>query len=288
MRITRGESTLESYREDKNTTVTRAVSCLLHFHVVGPLPKDYHTEELSGAVESLVAKVIDIVSKSKALGTLEFYRETTISFVFGLPTEGATDIADACELAFLVREGLVSLNKQRAIFSLPPIAVCTVVREGKVEYGPRSWSRGSLSYEWLTPTSEELLPVAMHYGIGGVLVPHDILPKVGHQCVSREVDNVFLSSSAVHLNIYEVLARCREEAPANLLRYMSHYKTGLEAYRARRWMTSIECFHELFSKTSDRAAQAMISHARHWVKRDLGSYWDTSWELFGDDWDEVV
>ena len=37
---------------------------------------------------------------------------------------------------------------------------------------------------------------------------------------------------------------------------------------------------------NDRPSKAMIRHCHYWIKRDVGSYWDTSWELFEEDPDE--
>merc|ERR1712146_511543 len=70
------------------------------------------------------------------------------------------------------------------------------------------------------------------------------------------------------------------EASTTLLRTLPEYDEGLAAYRARRWMTAIDHFQKLLDIAADRPARAMIAHCRHFIKKDVGSYWNTSWDDF--------
>ena len=78
----------------------------------------------------------------------------------------------------------------------------------------------------------------------------------------------------------QVFARSQQEASTTLLRTLPEYDEGLAAYRARRWMTAIDHFQKLLDIAADRPARAMIAHCRHFIKKDVGSYWNTSWADF--------
>jgi len=99
----------------------------------------------------------------------------------------------------------------------------------------------------------------------------------------REIDNVFLPTTGVLCPVYEIFSRSKDEASSTLLRTLPHYKEGLAAYRAKRWMTAIDCFQKLVDASADQPSRAMVRHCQYWAQKDVGSYWDTSWGDFGDE-----
>ena len=48
-------------------------------------------------------------------------------------------------------------------------------------------------------------------------------------------------------------------------------------------MTAIDCFQKLVDSSADQPSRAMVRHCQHWAKKDVGSYWDTSWGIFEED-----
>jgi len=226
---------------------------------------------------------MDVLAQCSLLGVLERFGNNTMTFTFGIPRPADDDIAQGCEFAFKLRDGLAGINKQRAILNLPNITTCAMIQTGDLESSPERWTDGMLSYDWLDKSITDLLPVALHYGVQGVLVADETLTSVGKGCVSREIDNVFLPFTGLHCCVHEVISRSQETAPAGLLRNLSLYSDGLAAYRARRWITAIEFFQQLTNLCNDRPSTAMIQHCHHWIKRDVGSYWDTSWEIFDEE-----
>eukprot|EP00656_Telonema_subtile_P050034 TRINITY_DN6376_c0_g1_i5.p1 TRINITY_DN6376_c0_g1~~TRINITY_DN6376_c0_g1_i5.p1 ORF type:complete len:581 (-),score=189.70 TRINITY_DN6376_c0_g1_i5:53-1795(-) len=277
------------------TVVCQGVVAIVHFFIASEHAAPAHEaeakeqqEDLQKTVEEYLPACMDILAGFPQLGVLERFEGTTMTFMFGLPRATDADIAQGCELAFGLRDGLAGINKQRAIMGLASISTCTMVKTADMECGPDNWAQGPLCYDWLDKSISDLLPVTMHYGVQGVLVADQILPSVGVGCVSREIDNVFLPFSGLHCCVHEVIGRSAEDAPSMLHSQLQLYADGLAAYRARRWITAIDCFQKLVKRCDDRPSKAMIQHCHHWIKRDVGSYWDTSWELFDEQDDNAI
>jgi len=291
MQVTSGPTAMQAVAlkgsEAAKAIVFRGVAVVAHFFI---RPEDCKAEaeldpaNLEPTIEEYLPACMDILTQCSLLGVLERFEKNTMTFTFGIPRPVDDDIAQGCEFAFKLRDGLAGINKQRAILNLPTITTCVMVQTGDLESSPQRWSNGTssqlLSYDWLDKSITDLLPVSLHYGVQGVLVADETLSSVGKGCVSREIDNVFLPFTGLHCCVHEVIASSQEAAPAGLLRNLGLYGDGLAAYRARRWITAIEFFQQLVHLCNDRPSAAMIQHCHHWIKRDVGSYWDTSWEIF--------
>jgi len=279
-----------SGRQEIKTDRQQCVAVMVHFFIRDedskvPLGGDA-AEEAAGlqlTVEEYLPVCMELLSQCSLLGVLERFEGTTMTFTFGMPRPTEDDIAQGCMLAFRLRDSLAGINKQRAIMGLPPISTTAMVKTADVECGPSKWTSGPISYDWLDKSISDLLPVTLHYGIHGVMVADQTLESVGKHCVSREIDNVFLPFSGLHCCVHEVISQTDDAPPTPLIKNLTLYAEGLAAYRARRWITAIEVFQKMIDLCNDRPSKAMIQHCHYWIKRDVGSYWDTSWELFEED-----
>ena len=193
MQVTSGPTAMQAVAlkgsEAAKAIVFRGVAVVAHFFI---RPEDCKAEaeldpaNLEPTIEEYLPACMDILTQCSLLGVLERFEKNTMTFTFGIPRPVDDDIAQGCEFAFKLRDGLAGINKQRAILNLPTITTCVMVQTGDLESSPQRWSNGTssqlLSYDWLDKSITDLLPVSLHYGVQGVLVADETLSSVGKGC----------------------------------------------------------------------------------------------------------
>jgi adenylate cyclase len=97
--------------------------------------------------------------------------------------------------------------------------------------------------------------------------------------VVRELDLIRVKGKQQPSRIYELLGSKDHPVSPNLRTAMSHFETGLEAYRRRDFAPAIAEFQKCLDLTDDRPARLFLERCRRLKEMPPDRNWDGVWEM---------
>ncbi|HEX3034427.1 MAG TPA: adenylate/guanylate cyclase domain-containing protein [Thermodesulfobacteriota bacterium] len=178
-------------------------------------------------------------------GMLKEYVGDELMAIFGAPIEQTDHAERACAAALTMREHRKALREGWAKIGRPPLIARTGINSGPMLVGNLG-SKYRFAYGVLgdhVNLGSRLEELNKSYGTE-ILIGENTAQLVGKSFLLREIDMVRVVGREQPVRIYELLATSGTSLPSKLVKALSSYAAGLEAYRQQFWDEALGLFKE--------------------------------------------
>ena len=260
----------------KAQIVTILFSDVRHFTT---LSEALGARETVALLNEYFAEMVDVVFRYG--GILDKYIGDAIMALFGAPFARPGDADNAVAVANGMLLTLRELNRRRFAAGKEPLDVGVGICTGEVIVG-NIGSPTRMEYTAIGDSvnlASRLEGANKYYGTK-ILVSESTLRAMKTATPSREIDLIKVKGKDRPVAVYEVLGyHDRETCPA-LPDMVSHFQTGLAAYRAADWNGAIRAFERaLHCHPADEPSEMYVRRCRHYVANPPPAGWDGVWVL---------
>ena len=242
------------------------------------------TEELGaqGTVSLLneyFTLMVDCIAREG--GMLDKFIGDAIMAIFGTPISHGDDEDRAVRASVAMLRELEIYNASRISAGKKPLAIGIGLATDHIVSG-NIGSPKRMDYTVIgdgVNLASRLESACKGYGTR-LLVSEATFQKLRGTYRSREIDRLVVKGKTQPVGVYEILEYHTPETFPHLGDALSHFRSGLELYRGRRWYEAAKAFRQVLDlNPHDRPAQIYVGRSEYFASHPPAEEWAGEWIL---------